>query len=385
MEDINPDLDALSVHNCQLFDDESAIKISKHCTKLTSISFTGFCQGLSPAGIASFVTNCQNIKHVTVMSTESADDIESNDNDDDKSWSLNDDLFLSFLERTDLELESLVLSGFDNITSSGLKQFLDHVASSLRSLDLSELLAVTDEIIERLGDICQNLEDACFSHCKLSDEGVKGFCSKCTTLQSLNLSGCQDISDDSIVALSTECTSLKRVHLSWCVKLTEKSLDSLVTNRQNLTCVDMSQCAIRHLPFCILDHSSLQELKVEGCAGLRCPPLQVAVNGLESCRKFLKKCNLQSLCRMTFLGNQGSGKTSLMLSLPTMTQTYADTSTEGVHVASWRPFKSGKGWWDCFQLVQFLFVKVMMIGLEEGEVEGQFLGVSIKSFRRVRV
>ena len=344
MDDINPDLDAFSVHNCQLFDDESAINISEHCTKLTSISFSGSCQRLSPAGIACFVKNCQNIKHVTLISTESADDNESSNNDDDKSWSLNDDIFLSFLERTDLKLESLVLCGFEDITSRGLKQFLDHVASSLRSLDLSELLAVTDDVIEGLGDICQNLEDACFSHCKLTDEGVKGFCLKCEALQSLNLSGCQDILDDSIVTLSTECTSLQRVQLSWCVKLTEKSLDALVTNCQKLTCVDMSHCAIRHLPFCILDHSSLQELKVEGCTGLRCPPLEVAVNGLEPCRNFLKKCNLQSLCRMTFLGNQGSGKTSLMLSLPTMTQTYADTSTEGVHVASWRPFQSGKGW-----------------------------------------
>lgn len=344
MEDINPDLDVLSVHNCQLFDDESAFKISEHCSKISRISFTGSCQGLSPVGIGSFVKNCQNIKHLTVMSTESEDDNESNNNDDDKSWNLNDDLFLSFLERTDLELESLVLCGFENITSGGLKQFLDSFASSLKSLDLSELPAVTDEIITGLADICQNIEDVCFSHCKLTDEGVKVFCSKCRSLQSLNISGCQEISDDSIVTLSTECTSLKRVQLSWCVKLTETSLGALVTNCQNLTSVDMSQCAIRHLPFCILDHSSLQELKVEGCTGLRCPPLEVAMNGLESCRKFLKKCNLQSLCRMTFLGNQGSGKTSLMLSLPTMTQTYADSSTEGVHVASWRPFKSGKGW-----------------------------------------
>jgi len=344
VEDINPDLDVLSVQNCQLFDDESAFKISEHCSKISRISFTGSCQGLSPVGIGSFVKNCQNIKHLTVMSTESEDDNESNNNDDDKSWNLNDDLFLSFLERTDLELESLVLCGFENITSSGLKQFLDSFASSLKSLDLSELPAVTDEIIKGLADICQNIEDVCFSHCKLTDEGVKVFCSKCKSLQSLNISGCQEISDDSIVTLSTECTSLKRVQLSWCVKLTETSLGALVTNCQNLTSVDMSQCAIRHLPFCILDHSSLQELKVEGCTGLRCPPLEVAMNGLESCRKFLKKCNLQSLCRMTFLGNQGSGKTSLMLSLPTMTQTYADSSTEGVHVASWRPFKSGKGW-----------------------------------------
>lgn len=347
MESINTDLDALSIHNCQSFDDESAAKISEHCTQLTSVSFTGSCRKLSSAGISSFVKNCQRLKHVTVMSTESDDDSDndndSNNNGDDKSWAINDDIFLSFLDRTDLVLEQFVLCGFENITSNGLKQFLNHAASNLKSLDLSELLAVTDEIIEELGNICSSLEDVCFSHCKLTDDGIKDFCSKCKTLQSVNLSGCQDISDDSIITLSTNCASLKKVQLSWCVKLTEKSLDALVMNCHNLTSVDMSQCAVRHLPFGILDHLSLQELKVEGCVGLRCPPLEVATNGLESCREFLKKCNLQSLCRMTFLGNQGSGKTSLMLSLPTMSQTYADTATEGVHVASWRPFKSGKG------------------------------------------
>lgn len=297
-------------------------------------------------GISSFVKNCQSLKHVTVMSTESDDDDndnESNNNDDDKSWILNDDIFLSFLERTDLVLEHFVLCGFENITSNGLKQFLHHVASNLKTLDLSELHAVTDEIIEGLGDICPNLEDACFSHCKVTDKGVTGFCLKCKTLQSVTFSGCQEISDDSIIALSANCTSLRKVQLGWCVKLTEKSLDALVTNCPNLTSVDMSQCAIRHLPFEILDHWSLQELKVEGCTGLRCPPLEVAVKGLELCREFLRKCNLQSLCRMTFLGNQGSGKTSLMLSLPSMSQSVADTSTEGVHVACWRPFKSGIG------------------------------------------
>lgn len=343
VEDIKADLDALSIHNCQSFDDESAEKISGQCTKLTSISFTGSCRRLSSTGISSFVKNCQSLKHVTIMSTECDDDNDSNNNDDDKSWALNDDIFLSFLERTDLVLEHFALCGFENITSTGLNQFLNHVASNLKSLDLSELLAVTDEVIEGLGNICSSLEDVCFSHCKLTDKGAKEFCSKCKTLQSVNFSGCQDISDDSIIALSTNCTSLKKVQLSWCVKLTEKSLEALVTNCQNLTSVDMSQCVVRHLPFGILEHLSLQELKVEGCTGLRCPPLEVAINGLESCREFLKKCNLQSLCRMTFLGNQGSGKTSLMLSLPTMSQTYADTSTEGVHVASWRPFKSGKG------------------------------------------
>ena len=343
MKDINPDLDTLTVHNCQSFDDESAAKIAAHCTKLLSISFTGCCRVLSSAGISSFVKNCKSLKSVTVMSTEYDDDNDSNNNDDDKSWILDNDFFQSFLERTDLVLERFVLCGFENITTNALKQFLEHVGSNLKCLDLSELLAVTDEVIERLGDSCPSVEDVCFSHCKLTDQGIKGFCLKCKALQSINLSGCQDISDDSIITMSANCTSLKRVQLSWCVKLTEKSLDALVSSCQDLTSVDVSQCAIRHLPFDILEHFSLQEIKVDGCKGLRCPPLDVANKGLESCRQFLKKCNLQSLCRLTFLGNQGSGKTSLMLSLPTMSQSVADTSTEGVHVGTWRPFKSGKG------------------------------------------
>ena len=349
LEHINPDLDVLSVHNCQSFDDDFAGRISEHCSKLTSISFTGNCGMLSATGISLFVKNCKSLKHVTIMSTDCDDlAVDEDDNKDDsdnnnKSWLLNDDIFALFLERTDLQLEHFALCGFEDITSNGLKQFLAHVSSNLKSLDVSELSAVNDNTVEGLNDVCSNLTDVSFSHCKLTDEGVQIFCSKCKMLQSINLSGCQDISDDSIVALSSNCSLLRRVELGWCINLTEKSLCALVKNCSNLTYVDMSQCAIKHLPFEILDHSSLQELKLNGCTSLRCPPLQTVTKGLEPCREFLKKCNLQSLCRMTFLGNQGSGKTSLMSSLPTMVQSVTDTSTEGVHVSSWKPFKSGKG------------------------------------------
>ena len=352
MEHINPDLDVLSIHNCQSFDDGSAVKVSEHCTKLTSISFTGSCAMLSSTGISSFVRNCKGLKHVTIMSTESEDLAKDDDDDDDegsddnnnKTWVLRDDIFASFLERTDLQLEHFALCGFEDITTNGLKQFLAHVSSNLKYLDVSELSAVNDNIVAGLGDNCPNLTDVCFNHnCKLTDEGMKLFCSKCKMLQSVSITGCQDISDDSIIALSINCTSLKRVHLGWCLKLSEKSLHALLMNCSNLISVDMSQCAIKHLPFEMLDHLMIQELKVEGCTALKCPPLEVAAKGLGSCREFLKKCDLQSFCRMAFLGNQGSGKTSLMTSLPTMTQSVTDTSTEGVHVASWKPFKSGKG------------------------------------------
>ena len=349
VECINPDLDILSIHNCQSFDDEFATKVSEHCPKLTSVTFSGSCRRLSSVGISSFVRNCRSLKHITIMSSETEEsdddngDDDSNNDDDDKSWVLNDDIFASFLERTDLELEHFALCGFESVTSNGLQQFLAHVASNLKSLDLSELSAVSDKIVEELPDVCPDLKDVCFSHCKLSVQGLKMFCSKCKMLQSVNFAGCQDISDDSIIALSTNCASLKRVQLQWCVKLTEKSLDALVTNCSNLTSINMSRCAIRHLPFGILDHVSLQELTVEGCTALKCPPVDVATKGLRSCVEFLKKCDLQPLCRLVFLGNQGSGKTSLMTSLPTVTQTVADATTEGVHVASWKPFRSGKG------------------------------------------
>lgn len=350
MEHLNPDLEAFSAHNCQSFDDECASVISKHCPKLTNISFSGLCARLSSVGISSFVENCRNLSGVSVISAESEESTDEVDNssdngnsDDDKEWVLSDDIFASFLQRTDLQVEHFELCGFENITSSGLRQFLAHTGQSLKSLDLSELPAVDNSIVEELGDVCPNLTHACFSHCKLADQSMQMLCSKCKMLQSVNFSGCQDISDDSVIALSTSCASLKKVQLQWCIKLTEKSLDALVTNCHNLTSIDMSQCGIRHVPFGILQQLSLQELKLQGCTAMRCPPLNIASQGLRSCRDFLKKCNLQPLCRLTFLGNQGSGKTSLMTSLPTMTQSYADATTEGVHVGFWKPFKSGKG------------------------------------------
>lgn len=353
VEHVNPGLDSLSIHNCHSFDDGCACKISRHCPQLTSVSFSGTCGNLSSVGISYFVENCVTLRRVTIVSSEldelfdknsdnDDNDTSSDNQDNDKSWVLSDDIFASFLQRTDLEVEHFALCGFENITPNGLTQFLAHLGSHLTSLDVSELSAVNDDIVGGIGDICSNLQDVSFSHCKLTDKGIQLFCSKCKLLQSVNLSGCQDISDASIVALSTNCTSLRIVQLEWCLRLTEKSLDALLSKCHHLTFINMSQCAIKHIPFSLLNNLSLKELKVEGCTALKCPPLDLAIQSLESCREFLKKCHLQPSCRLTFLGNQGSGKTSLMASLSAMTQSFPDTSTEGVHVTSWKPFQSGK-------------------------------------------
>ena len=347
---INPELVAISVQNCQLFDDEVITSISKHCTKLSSISLTGFLYKVTSTGISSFAKNC-NLKGLTIISSESYDaskehiiDGSISTDDSDREWSIDDGVFTSFLEGDYFALEQLSLCGFGNITGKGLGQFLSHIASHLISLDLSELTAVNDDVLEVIGNTCCRLEDVCFSHCHLTDDGIKTFCSKCKMLQSINLSGCQDITDDSLIAISTNCSSsLRHIKFGWCLKVTERSLEALANNCQNLVSVDASQCALKHIPFEFLSLPLLQELTVQGCFGLRCPPLKEASKSLESCRQFLSRCNLQSLYRITFLGNQGSGKTSLMLSLPMKSPAVADSATEGVHIATWRPFNSGKG------------------------------------------
>ncbi|XP_074610204.1 uncharacterized protein LOC141864376 isoform X2 [Acropora palmata] len=351
VDHVNPGLTSLSIHNCQSFDDVCAAKISEHCTQLTVLSFSGTCGNLSAVGISHFVDHCFALKHVTIMSSESEESIDNNNDDNDDSslnhdsdsrWSLSDDIFASFLKRTDLKVEHFALCGFGNVTSNGLSNVLVHIGSNLKSLDISELSAVNDDVISVIGDACSNLIDVSFSHCKLTDKGIKLFCSKCKLLQKINLSGCQEISDTSIVALSTNCAALKSVQLEWCVQITENSLHTLLSNCPDLKSINVSQCAIRHVPFSTLHHSSLQELKMEGCTALKCPPLGQATESLDSCREFLKKCDLQPLCRLTFLGNQGSGKTSLMSNLSTMTQSVPDTSTEGVHVTYWKPFQNGE-------------------------------------------
>lgn len=316
-------------------------KITDWCTKLTNVTFNGCFKDLTKAGLTGLTKKCQELKSLSILCCES-DDIDDTEGDD-VEWSLGDELFESIIENGPLSLEHFGLSGFKNITSEGLHTFVNHICSTLTSLDISELPAITDAILSDIAQLCPKLTTINCGYCNLTDKGIEDFCSKCTLVQSVDFCGCNQLTDEAVFSLANHCPSLRIIRLGWCLKLTEKALETLSSKCPGLECVDIRHCSVRHIPYSFVKLSSLKELLVEGCTGLKCPPLDVTLKGVKATKEFLEESNLHCMCRVAFIGDEGSGKSSLSMCMKTSTLAVADSSTDGVHVSKWRPFNSSSG------------------------------------------
>ncbi|KAF9949541.1 SCF ubiquitin ligase complex subunit [Mortierella alpina] len=130
------------------------------------------------------------------------------------SQDLTDTVLTRFAECS--RLERLLLPGSLQTTATGLKQILSR-GSGLYSLDLSDIPAVTDEVIEHIAVECRRLH-------------------------TLYLGSCTDITDNSIVKLAESCPHLKRIKLSQCTHLTDRSILALTQNCPQLIEIDVTNC-----------------------------------------------------------------------------------------------------------------------------------------------
>ncbi|KAF9197620.1 hypothetical protein BGZ49_001857 [Haplosporangium sp. Z 27] len=113
-------------------------------------------------------------------------------------------------------LERLLLPGSNKTTEDGLKQILK-VGRGLYSLDMSEIPAVNDSVMEHVA-------------------------MHCPKLHTLYLTGCSAITDESVVKLASNCPSLKRIKLGQCTLLTDRSILALTRNCPQLMEIDVTNC-----------------------------------------------------------------------------------------------------------------------------------------------
>ncbi|RCH84827.1 SCF ubiquitin ligase complex subunit [Rhizopus azygosporus] len=145
-------------------------------------------------------------------------------------------------------LERLTLANCFHITDVGLCNLIDvrtGIGPELVSIDLTDVLNVTDKTILKIA-IC------------------------CPRLQGLNLSMSRphfDITDVGIVALAQQCPELKRIKLNNCVTITEKSSIALALYCPYLVEVDLMNCGVtdRTLQALFSHCRDLRELRLNQC------------------------------------------------------------------------------------------------------------------------
>ncbi|KAI1300509.1 SCF ubiquitin ligase complex subunit [Mortierella claussenii] len=132
------------------------------------------------------------------------------------SQDLTDEELLKFSCCT--RLERLLLPGCSKITEKALRRIL-RVGRGLYSLDLSDIPAVTDAVLEQVA-VC------------------------CPKLHTIYLTGCEALTDDSIATLAKLCPSLKRIKLAQCVLLTNCSIMALTRHCPQLMEMDVTNCKL---------------------------------------------------------------------------------------------------------------------------------------------
>ncbi|KAG1049172.1 hypothetical protein G6F46_009637 [Rhizopus delemar] len=145
-------------------------------------------------------------------------------------------------------LERLTLANCFYLTDVGLCSLIDvktGIGPELISLDLTDVLNVTDKTLLKVA-IC------------------------CPRLQGLNLSMSRphfDITDVGVVALAQQCPELKRIKLNNCVTITEKSSIALALNCPHLVEVDLMNCGVTDRTLhALFDHCrDLRELRLNQC------------------------------------------------------------------------------------------------------------------------
>ncbi|KAI9322188.1 hypothetical protein BX666DRAFT_2016963 [Dichotomocladium elegans] len=148
-------------------------------------------------------------------------------------------------------LERITLTNCSSLTDNGIIDFLgQNPRKYLVSIDLSDVINITDVSIKRIAEICPNLQGLNLSMCR---EGTDKFFG---------------VTDDSIVLLAERCNSLRRIKLNNCIKITDASALALAKHCPALLEIDLMKSSVTdECLFAIFEHSrELREFRLNNCA-----------------------------------------------------------------------------------------------------------------------
>ncbi|KAJ2933339.1 hypothetical protein H1R20_g3766, partial [Candolleomyces eurysporus] len=131
-------------------------------------------------------------------------------------------------------LRNLVLSKCALLTDRSIEAICK-LGRALHLLNLAHVGQVTDEAVKKLAQSCTRLRYVDFACChKLTDESVVEL-SKLPKLRRIGLVRVSNITDVAIYALAAQAASLERTHLSYCEQITLKAVHLLLDKALRLT------------------------------------------------------------------------------------------------------------------------------------------------------
>lgn len=176
---------------------------------------------------------------------------------------------MGLLKHSYSSLQSLFLSGFEDLEKNDLHPSIPHLRK-LRSLDVSRCVQLDDSTLELLAQHCSGTLQVLYIKGlrKVTDSGMLAICDRCSKLRVLEISNIP-LTDVSGAAIGRKLTNLNAVYMRDNFRLTNISIASITNNCHKLEQLTLWGCTrIREIKFAPACREKLSLLNLWGCHGL---------------------------------------------------------------------------------------------------------------------
>eukprot|EP00299_Pterocystis_sp_00344_P018321 c9151_g1_i1.p1 GENE.c9151_g1_i1~~c9151_g1_i1.p1 ORF type:complete len:556 (-),score=72.28 c9151_g1_i1:79-1746(-) len=300
-------LECLSIRWSHFITDVGVQAITKHCTQLHSIDFSGccsnvtnvalfdiarnltttlrildmsWCAGVTDIGVTVLAMNCPNIKILRLsmcrrVTDEGVMHLARNCHELEELSLAGcrhvGDKSVALLATQCHRLHTLDLVWCGGITNHGMLHLAKRWSSRrLRSLGLNGCRSISDLALSRLGDGCPALLSLELEGCEsITDLGAVFLARACRLIRHLNLSRCPQISDSALKAIAKHCEFICVLKLCGCQKVTDVGVGLIVSRCVHLRSLHLTGCGgvtITAFNSLASRRLRLNELDVRGCA-----------------------------------------------------------------------------------------------------------------------
>ncbi|XP_076940119.1 F-box/LRR-repeat protein 12-like [Bidens hawaiensis] len=138
------------------------------------------------------------------------------------------------------QLESLYLSGCDNVNDSGLV-LLQKYGAKFHSLSLDSSPKITNVGFSSIASGCPSLSFIYISFSSIDDSGLEILTKSCNSLKEVSLVWCDKITDHGIQSLTRNCRQLRALRITGCTKIRGEGFKGCSST---LACLEANDCLI---------------------------------------------------------------------------------------------------------------------------------------------
>lgn len=250
-----PSLTELNLSLCKNITDASLGKIANSLRNLESLELGG-CSNITNMGLHVVSWGLKKLRRLDLRSC----------------WHVSDQ-GIAFLAGTAADdcgtpkLEHLGLQDCQRLSDEGLRHLAQGLSESLRSINLSFCVLITDSGMKHVAKItslreldlrsCDNISEIGMAYLaeggsrvssldvsfcdKIGDSALQHVSQGLFNLKSLGLSACP-ITDEGIAKIARSQKILETLHIGQCSKLTDRSVFSIIENMPALRCIDLYGC-----------------------------------------------------------------------------------------------------------------------------------------------